>query len=289
MTDVRGPLERLPYDRREWSNLLRDLGIRPSKGLGQNFLVEHDVVDRIVRTAAVSPGEIVVEVGPGLGILTAHLLKAGARVTVIELDRNLIPHLRRTFGDLPNIDVVEGDALNVELDEVISNSEPYKVVANLPYSVASAVLMRFLEQERLPETMTVMMQREVADRIVAKPPGMSVLGVATQLLSDPSVAFSVAPGSFVPPPKVDSTVLTIRPLGEARLIADLRPRFFELVNAGFRHKRKQLVNSLAFELDDDRNVIASRLSEAGIDPMRRAQTLTVDEWLAIVHVWERNG
>ena len=289
MTDVRGPLERLPHDRREWSNLLQDLGIRPSKGLGQNFLVEHDVVDRIVRTAAISPGEIIVEVGPGLGILTAHLLEAGARVIVIELDRNLIPHLRRMFGDLPHLDVVEGDALNVELDEVISQSEPYKVVANLPYSVASAILMRFLEQERPPETMTVMMQREVADRIVAKPPGMSVLGVATQLLSDPTVAFSVAPGSFVPPPKVDSTVLTLRPIGEARLTADMRPQFFELVNAGFRHKRKQLLNSLAFELDDDRNEIASRLSEAGIDPMRRAQTLTVDEWLAIVHVWERNG
>jgi 16S rRNA (adenine1518-N6/adenine1519-N6)-dimethyltransferase len=167
MTDVKGPLERLPQSRHEWSNLLRELGIRPSKGLGQNFLFEDDVVDRIVRTAAVSPGEIIVEVGPGLGILTAYLLEAGARVTVIELDRNLIPHLRRTFGDLPNIDVVEGDALNVELDEVTSQNEPYKVVANLPYSIASAVLMRFLEQERPPETMTVMVQREVADRIAA--------------------------------------------------------------------------------------------------------------------------
>jgi 16S rRNA (adenine1518-N6/adenine1519-N6)-dimethyltransferase len=265
------------------------LGIRPSKGLGQNFLVEHDVVDRIVQTAAISPGETVIEVGPGLGILTEHLLGTSARVTVIELDRALIPHLRRTFGDLPYFDVVEGNALNIDIEEVIPGNGLYKVVANLPYSVASAILMHFLEQKRPPESMTVMVQREVADRIVAKPPGMSVLSVATQLLSEPNLAFTVPPGSFMPPPRVDSSVLNLRPLGEARLPAEMRRRFFGLVNAGFRHKRKQLLNSLAFELDDDKNVVANRLSMAEIDPMRRAQTLTVDEWLAMVHVWERYG
>lgn len=282
-------LARVPHIRREWSELLRDLGIRPSRALGQHFLIEHGIVDKIVRTAGTSHGDIVVEIGPGLGILTAHLLDAGARVIAIELDRDLAPYLFRTFGDLPSFVLVEGNALHVRIDEVVSPRDRYSVVANLPYAVASAIIMRFLELPDPPRQMTVMVQREVAERFVAQPPQMSVPGVAAQLLAEPAIAFTVAPGSFLPPPNVESAVVVLRPLGDARLPATQRPSFFTLLNAGFRHKRKQLLNSLAFELDLEKDDIANRLIAAGIDPMRRAQTLSVDDWLAVHRVWARLG
>lgn len=289
MSDSDSVIARLPRNRLEWSVLLRELGVRPSKSLGQNFLVEHSVVARIVQVAGVRPGDLVVEVGPGLGILTGHLLDAEARVVAIELDRDLIPHLRRTFSELGRLTVVELDALRVDVDQILPPNEPYSVVANLPYAVASPVLMRFLEQERQPASMTVMLQREVAERLAAKPPDMSVLSVAIQVMAEPRAEFIVPPGAFLPPPKIDSSVVTLHPLGEARLAANRRPAFFKLVNAGFRHKRKQVLNSLTFELDLPKDEIASRLDAAGIDPMRRAQTLAVDEWIALLDVWERAG
>ena len=287
MSDARTPLERLPHTRREWSALLAELGIRPRKGMGQNFLVEPSVVGKIVKTAGVAPGDLVVEVGPGLGMLTGHLLHAGAAVTSIELDRELVPHLRNTFGNVEQLTVVEADALRVPLDQVIPGGASYSVVANLPYSVAAAVIMRFLELPDLPESMTVMVQREVAERLVATPPDMTVLSVAAQVLSDPKLNFMVAPGSFLPPPKVESAVVTLHPIGEARIATDQRPLFFEIVNGGFRHKRKQVLNSLALEFDVPKVEIASRLIAGGIDPMRRAQTISVAEWIELTRVWER--
>lgn len=286
MTEAPRPLQRLPGSRRDWLTLVASLGIRPSKGLGQNFLVEHGVVGRIVRTAALSPGDTVIEVGPGLGMLTGHLLDAGTRVIAIELDRGLVSHLSELFGDFPDFRLVEGDARSIDLDSLLQ-TDHYRVVANLPYSVASAILMRFLEHHRPPAAMTVMLQREVAERIVATPPGMSVLSVAAQVLAQSAIAFTVSPGSFLPPPKVESAVMTLHPLGQNRLPAESRPLFFELVNAGFRHKRKQLLNSLAIELDVDKDAIEARLVLAGIDPMRRAQTLSVDEWIALLQAWDR--
>jgi 16S rRNA (adenine1518-N6/adenine1519-N6)-dimethyltransferase len=280
------PIDRLPIDRRAWVDLLSSLGIRPSKALGQNFLVDQDVVRNIVTASGVTPGDDVVEVGPGLGVLTAYLLAAGARVTAIELDRDLIPYLKATFGEFERFTAVEGDALRISFEQIAPHNGEYSVVANLPYAVAAAVIMRFLEAPQPPADMTVMVQREVANRIVGRPPDMTVLGVAAQVLSEPSLAFSVPPASFLPSPKVDSAVIRMRPLGETCLAATLRPRFFELVNGGFRHRRKQVLNSLAFEVDLAKNDIADRLRRAGIDPLRRAQTITVDEWIALTEVWE---
>jgi 16S rRNA (adenine1518-N6/adenine1519-N6)-dimethyltransferase len=281
------PLDRLPRTRREWSSLLTGLGVRPSKGKGQNFLVEPGVVAKIVKTAGITPGDRVIEVGPGLGMLTGHLLDAGAFVTAIELDRDLVPHLRKTFGDLEHFAVVEGDALRVPLDQLLPTDTQYSVVANLPYSIASAVIMRFLELPDPPESMTVMVQREVAERLMATPPAMTVLSVATQVLSVPIAMFLVAPGSFLPPPRVESAVVTLLPLGDERITTDERPLFFKLVNGGFRHKRKQVLNSLALELDLSKDEIAARLIAGDIDPMRRAQTISVSEWIELTRLWER--
>ncbi|HEU5434397.1 MAG TPA: 16S rRNA (adenine(1518)-N(6)/adenine(1519)-N(6))-dimethyltransferase RsmA [Thermomicrobiales bacterium] len=275
------PIDQLPTSRRAWLALLAERGIRPSKGLGQHFLYERGVVQRMVKQAGVGPNDTVLEIGPGLGILTSELLRKAGRVVAVELDRQLAAHLRQEFAGEPRLTVIEGDALALPIDDLIPPGAEFVVVANLPYSVGSAVLRHLLEQPRRPRRLTVMLQREVAERLGAKPPDMSVLSVATQLFAEARIAFAVAPSVFIPPPTVDSAVaiLDVRP--EPLLSAAEQPRFFRIVNAGFRQKRKQVANSLAAELDVPKAVVQAWLDGAGIDPIRRAQTLSVEDWVRL--------
>jgi len=281
MNDAAPAIDRLPTSHRGWYHLLAESGVRPSKGLGQHFLVERGIVQRIVRTAGVGPGHRILEIGPGFGILTQVLLASGADLIAIEVDLRLAAHLRRTFGDLDRLDLIEGDALTIDLNTWAADHAPFSVVANLPYSAGTAILMRLLELATPPELLTVMVQREVAERLCAEPPEMTVLSVAAQLLSRPRVAFVVAPTVFLPPPKVESAVVVLAPRGEERLPIAARAAFFELVKGGFRHKRKQVANSLAMELDIAKPEATALLTRAGIDPLRRAETLGVDEWLTL--------
>jgi 16S rRNA (adenine1518-N6/adenine1519-N6)-dimethyltransferase len=271
----------LPTSRHGWQALLDRLGIRPSKGLGQNFLFERGVVQRMVRALDVGEDDFVLEIGPGLGILTEELLQYAGAVTAIELDRRLADHLRETFGNCPGFRLVEGDALSVDLSAVIAPDRPYLVAANLPYSVGTAVLRRLLETPHRPERLALMVQREVAERLVAGPPKMTVVGVATQFYTEPRLAFFVPPTVFIPPPKVESAVVVL----ETRLHLPLpevnHRQFFGVVNAGFRHKRKQIANSLADELGMPKPEVVAWLSAAGIDPSRRAESLSVPEWVAL--------
>jgi 16S rRNA (adenine1518-N6/adenine1519-N6)-dimethyltransferase len=270
-------LPEIPTTIRAWKGLIEQIGVRPSKGKGQNFLFERGVVQRIVRSAKIAPGDHVVEIGPGLGILTWELLNAGASVTAIELDWRLAEHLDLFFASIPSFRLVEGDALAVDLEHALPK-ERYKIVANLPYSVAAAVIQRFLEAEHPPETMTVMVQKEVALRLMAPPPDMSILSVATQFFSAPSMAFTVPPGVFIPPPRVDSAVITLRAI-TPDLDRDQWPLFFRIVHAGFGQKRKNLANSLSHGLGIEKSVAESWLRENDVDPMRRAETLSVKEWV----------
>jgi 16S rRNA (adenine1518-N6/adenine1519-N6)-dimethyltransferase len=291
------PTDRLPTSRRDWAALLDRLGVRPSKGLGQHFLFERGVVQKMVRAAEVGPDDLVLEIGPGLGILTEELLRRARAVVAVELDRRLAAYLAETLapapstslracpelaeGAGPRLRIVEGDALSLPIDELIPPGEPFVVVANLPYAVGSAVLRHLLEPARRPRRLTVMLQAEVAERLVAKPPEMSVLGVAAQFYAAPRIAFRVSPSVFLPPPSVESAVaiLDVRP--EPPLPESEHPRFFRIVNAGFRHKRKQLANSLVDELALPKPIVIAWLDRAAIDPMRRAQTLAVAEWVTL--------
>jgi 16S rRNA (adenine1518-N6/adenine1519-N6)-dimethyltransferase len=153
------PATRIPAARREWTRLMSELGIRPNKGLGQHFLFERGIVERMVRQAGVGEGDTVLEVGPGLGILTSELLRKAGTVVAVELDRSLAAHLRDAFGDLPGFRLVEGNALKLPIDEIVPPGEPFDVVANLPYSVGSAIMRHLLEQPRKPRRMTVMLQK----------------------------------------------------------------------------------------------------------------------------------
>ena len=280
MTDSSPPkLPTIPSTIRAWKGLIDDIGVRPSKGKGQNFLFERGVVQRIVRSAKIAPGDHVVEIGPGLGILTWELLYAGGSVTAIELDWRLAKHLESLFASVPSFRLVEGDALSVDLADALPKA-PYKVVANLPYSVAAAVIQRFLEAEHPPGTMTVMVQKEVALRLMAPPPDMSILSVATQFFSKPTMAFTVPPGVFIPPPRVESAVISLKSV-PPELARELWPRFFRIVHAGFGQKRKNLANSLSHGLSIEKPETESWLRENHVDPMRRAETLAVAEWIAL--------
>jgi 16S rRNA (adenine1518-N6/adenine1519-N6)-dimethyltransferase len=261
---------------------MNELGLRPNKGLGQHFLFERGIVERMVRQAGVTSSDTVLEVGPGLGILTSELLRKAHRVIAIERDPALVSHLERVFGDLPSFTLVPGNALTLDSRDIIPGDEPFDVVANLPYSVGTAILRHLMEQSRKPRRITAMLQKEVAERLIAKPPDMSVLSVAAQFYAVPRLLFSVSPTVFVPPPSVESAVVSLDMLQTPRLPEDRTGRFFEIVNAGFRQKRKQLANSLSEVLGLPKPVVAEWLVRCNIDPMRRAETLSLDEWIALV-------
>lgn len=281
MSDDLDVRNRLPTTKRAWAQLLSQLGVRPSKGLGQHFLYERGIVQRMVKVAGIGPNDLVLEVGPGLGILTSELVARAREVIAIELDRRLAEHLRQTFGDEPRFQLVEGNALEIATADLIPVDQEFVVAANLPYAVATAVLRHLLEQRPRPRCLALMVQKEVAERIVAEPPAMTILGVAAQFYAEPRIAFSVAPTVFLPPPNVDSAVLLLQTRPEPLLPDEDHVTFFRIVNAGFRQKRKQVANSIAAELQLDKEVVSTWLSATGIDPMRRAQTLAVAEWVAL--------
>lgn len=261
---------------------MNDLGIRPNKGLGQHFLFERGIVERMVRQAGITSSDTVLEVGPGLGILTSELLRKANQVVAVERDPALVAHLEQAFGDIPSFTLVSGNALTLNSQDIIPELVQFDVVANLPYSVGTAILRHLMEQSRKPRRITAMLQKEVAERLTAKPPDMSVLSVAAQFYSDPRLLFSVAPTVFVPPPSVESAVVSMDMFHSPRLPDTQTGRFFEIVNAGFRQKRKQLANSLSEVLGLPKPTVVAWLVSCNIDPMRRAETLSLDEWIALV-------
>ncbi|MDI3341917.1 MAG: 16S rRNA (adenine(1518)-N(6)/adenine(1519)-N(6))-dimethyltransferase RsmA [Sphaerobacter sp.] len=258
---------------------LAELGVQPSKARGQNFLHDANVVARIARAADLGPSDLVVEVGPGLGILTRELARLAGEVIAIEVDPHLADYLRRSL-DADNVRIIEADALQVDLDALVGD-RPYQVVANLPYSIAAAVLERLLEMDHRPQRLVIMVQREVAERIVARPPHMSLLAVAVQFYGEPKILFRVGTGAFVPRPRVESAVLRIDVKPEPPLTGADRAAFFTLVRAGFSQRRKRLANALADGLDLPKTAVEERLVAAGIDPDRRAETLAVEEWIDV--------
>ena len=246
--------------------------------MGQNFLHESGVVRHIAQVAEIEPDDLVVEIGPGLGVLTRELAGRAGRVIAVELDSRLAEYIRSL--ELPNTELVEADILQVDL-EALTSGQRYVVVANLPYSVAAAAIAHLLESEARPARIIVMVQKEVAERIIASPPQMNLLSIAVQLFGTPRIMFKIGPGAFVPAPKVDSAVIKID-VYDALAIPDTeRKAFFRIVKAGFRQKRKQLANAISAALAITKDDAEHALMEAGIDPTRRAQTLSLDDWVKL--------
>jgi 16S rRNA (adenine1518-N6/adenine1519-N6)-dimethyltransferase len=260
--------------------------VRTKKWLGQHFLRDNSVPPRIAQAAGIEPADLVVEVGPGLGVLTTELASRldpeRGRLVAVELDERLLPLLEERFAAMPLVSFVHADVLDVP-PEQLTDGRPYKLVANLPYYITSAILRHFLDAHHKPLSLTVMVQREVAERMAARPPEMSLLAVAVQFYGKPKVVFRVPPGAFQPPPKVDSAVVHINVYepGERPVQPTSEERFFRVVQAGFGQRRKQLANTLSAGLDLSKQAVIEALNAAGIDPARRAETLDLHEWAAL--------
>jgi 16S rRNA (adenine1518-N6/adenine1519-N6)-dimethyltransferase len=258
---------------------LRRHGLAAVKRLGQNHLVDGEVLESIVSAADVRTDRPVLEIGPGIGILTAALLRAGAQVTAIEVDRRLAAHLRERFAGVPGLRLIEGDVLDLELDGLVT--EPWQLVANLPYHITSPVLHRVLDSEPRPVSLVLMLQREVADRIAAPPGAMSYLSVFVQYHAEVRVLRAVPASAFEPAPAVESAVLVGRTVPR-RLDATGEAELWRLVQAGFRERRKMLHNVLSRQLPMvGRDRFEEAFATVGIAPERRPQTLSVEEWLAL--------
>jgi 16S rRNA (adenine1518-N6/adenine1519-N6)-dimethyltransferase len=273
--------------------LLKEFDIRPKKSLGQNFLTDQRSLERIVEAAELGPEDIVLEIGSGLGRLTRLLAEKAGRVIAVELDRRLVEVLRQTTtaeADLPNVEIVQGDILQLDPAKLIRNPSrpcdlatllPYKVVANLPYYITSAILRHLLTAEVRPKLMVVTVQLEVARRITAEPGNMSLLAVSVQFYGQPRIVTRIKASAFYPSPQVDSAVIRIDLDDHPVVKVNDADRFFEVVRAGFAQRRKQLHNALAAGLALPDSEVVQALNKAGINPKRRAQTLSVEEWARV--------
>jgi 16S rRNA (adenine1518-N6/adenine1519-N6)-dimethyltransferase len=263
----------------------------PKRRFGQNFLVDRNTVDRIIAAFDPRPDQTIIEIGPGRGALTARLIEKAGRVVAIEFDRNLIPQLRDQFAGATNFQLIEGDALVIDFCDAIQPAQAGRVIANLPYNIATAILQKLIEQRHCLSDMTLMLQREVVDRIMA-PPGSSergYLSVFVEAYCETEKLFDVPPQAFRPAPKVWSTVvsLAVRP----RIATEVKDEalLWRVVSAGFAHPRKTILNNLREAPESIQELLKKRggasivLCDAGIPPLRRAETFTLEEWALLVN------
>ncbi|HYX28095.1 MAG TPA: 16S rRNA (adenine(1518)-N(6)/adenine(1519)-N(6))-dimethyltransferase RsmA [Pyrinomonadaceae bacterium] len=263
----------------------------PKRRFGQNFLIDQTVVDRIIAAVHPQPNETIIEIGPGRGALTSQLVKRAGRVIALELDRELAPQLREHFSDSATLNVIEADALTANYCEITRPAETARIVANLPYNVGTAILQRLIEQRHCLTDMTLMLQREVVDRITASPGSSDCgfLSVFVEAYCETEKLFDVPPNAFRPVPKVWSTVVHLRV--RDRISAEIKDErlLWQVVSAGFAHPRKTILNNLREATEPIQELLKKRggasiiLCEAGITPLRRAETFALEEWALLVN------
>ena len=263
-----------------------------SKSLGQNFLIDTNVIDRILEGARVKEGDYVIEVGPGIGTLTKEMGRSAEKVVAIEIDKTLIPILEETLEDFPNIEVINQDILKVNVQELVKeklNGGPVKLVANLPYYITTPIVMKFLEEDIPVTDIVVMVQKEVADRMNAKPntKDYGALSVAVQYYCDTEIVAKATRHMFMPQPNVDSTVIGLHVREEQIYHVDNEDIFFKTVKASFGQRRKTLLNSLGGLGFLSKDQIKEALKEANIDEKRRGETLSIEEFASLSNAVNR--
>lgn len=266
----------------EIRKLLSAHNMRPNKAFGQNFLIDRSVLQTIVNAAEIKSDDEILEVGAGTGVLTQELAKYAQRVVAVEIERDMLVLLKETTSKYSNVELVAGNLLSFDPAETFDQAA-YKLVANLPYYITAPTFRHFLESHNPPRLLIVMVQLEVAQRITAGPGDLSLLGISVQFYGQPRIVARVPSQAFYPAPKVDSAVLRIDVHPQAPLSLEERHRFFRVVQAGFSERRKQLHNSLTHGLHHKNEEVRSWLTMAGIDCSRRAETLSIEEWL---HLWQ---
>ena len=264
--------------------------LRARRRFGQNFLTDRNVISQIIAAVDPHPDETIIEIGPGRGALTAPLVQQAGRVIAIEFDRDLVPELRTRFAANPNLEVIETDALTADYGELIRPAETARVVANLPYNVGTAILQKLIEQRRGISEMTLMLQKEVVDRIMAEPGSSErgYLSVYVEAYCQTEKLFDVAPQAFRPAPKVWSTVARLR---TRENLADVKDEalLWQVVSAGFAHPRKTILNNLREAPESIQELLKKRggasivLCEAGLTPLRRAETFAFEEWVLLAN------
>jgi 16S rRNA (adenine1518-N6/adenine1519-N6)-dimethyltransferase len=258
---------------KEIKSLLKEYNIRPSKRLGQNFLIKKESVDKLLGAAEVSKEDNILEIGPGLGALTFELARKAKKVIAIEKDKRLVEILREMNG-FSNLKVFQGDVLKVDL-----KLKDYKVVSNLPYCISSHLIRNLLEKEKKPKLITLMIQKELAQRIKAKPPFMNLLALSTQIYADIETEGKISKKSFWPEPKVDSSIINIKPNNNyLKKIKDL-DLFFKIIKAGFSHPRKKVLNNLSEVIELKKESIKEILEKNSINKESRAQELEIGKWI----------
>lgn len=276
-------------------SMLRQYELKARKGLGQHFLINPGVLNNILHAAELSSHDLVLEVGPGMGILTRELVDQSGYVIAVELDPNMVDLLGKTLSGYPNYSIINHDILDVDpLDLIlqekdkfpasVSDSSKYKVVANLPYYITQPIIRRFCEAKLKPQSMVIMVQKEVAKNIVAQPGDLSILAISVQFYGKPQIVDFVPAGNFYPAPRVDSAILKIEMYEYPPVIVTGEKNFFRIVRAGFCAARKQLANSLSQGLDIPKAEVISFMQKAGVDSQKRPQDLTLEEWARLEKV-----
>jgi 16S rRNA (adenine1518-N6/adenine1519-N6)-dimethyltransferase len=257
--------------------VLKRYGLRADKKLGQNFLQDSFALEKIANAAEINEDDCVLEVGPGLGSLTRYLAASARNVAAVELDPELIPPLKAVLTPYPNVRIVHGDILELPISELV-DQPGYIAAANIPYNITSAIIRHLLESEPKPRRVVLTIQKEVAERICAEPGDLSLLALSVQVYGSPRTVAKIPAGAFYPVPNVDSAILRVDMYDEPLIPREKLPVFFKLIKAGFAQKRKTLRNSLSAGLHIKPVEAEGMLQNAGIDPIRRAETLSIEEW-----------
>lgn len=270
-------------------DLVKKHGFKFTKSLGQNFLIDDNIVDKIVAGAGIGPGDKIIEVGPGIGTLTREMASRAETLMAVEIDKNLIPILADTLGDYDNVKIVNEDIIKANIRGLIDENlggGPVKLVANLPYYITTPIIMRFLEENINVTDIVVMVQKEVAERMNAQPGGkdFGALSVAVQYYCDTEIVAKVPRHLFVPQPNVDSIVIALRVRPERKYKVDDEDLYFKVVKAAFGQRRKTLLNSISSMGNLAKDQVKEALEEAGIDPKRRGETLSLDEFAILSNV-----
>jgi 16S rRNA (adenine1518-N6/adenine1519-N6)-dimethyltransferase len=274
------------------TTLLKQHNIEPKKRMGQNFLIDKNILQKIIKAADLSRKDTVLEIGSGLGTLTQELAQKAKKVIAVEKDKKLAEILKEILKDYKNIEIIQGDVLrfDIERSDLVQsrrsrsegrtlNLKNYKLVANLPYYITSPAIRMFLESKNLPQEMTLLTQKEVAQRICAKPPRMNLLAVSVQFYGQPKIISYISKNCFWPRPKVDSAIIKIGKIKKPKNF-NIK-RFFQIVRSGFSSPRKQLVNNLSKMSKIDREKIKKALTECNLDIQVRAGNLSVENWIKL--------
>lgn len=272
------------YSPNRLKEVLEKHNFKFSKALGQNFLIDGNIVRKIVSSAEITKEDHVLEVGPGMGTLTEELAFNAKKVLAVELDNQLKPVLEETLGQYPNVEILFGDILRLNVEEIIRekmDNEKVKIVANLPYYITTPIIAKFLENSYNIDSINVMVQKEVAERIAAAPNSKSYgsLSVFAQFYAHPEIVLNIPKSVFIPKPKVDSAVIRLKIIDQYPNID--KEKFFKIVKAAFSKRRKTILNTLSSDLNRDKEEVRKILNKSQIDPIKRAENITIEEYIQL--------